>query len=76
MQGTPSNSKQLEQARQKVGFSRSMEGRVTLIANDGEKFQIKPDSSTAGVLLLRCARGEKGGRARQGQQLCLVGLCS
>jgi hypothetical protein len=76
-QGTPSNSKQLEAARQKVGFSRSMEGRVTLIANDGEKFQIKPDSSTAGVLLLRCVfvcegvGGLEAGRAREEQQLLL-----
>jgi hypothetical protein len=53
VQGTPKNAKQVEAAREKVGFGRSVDGRVVLKSNSGTTFQVKLDMGTAGVMLLR-----------------------
>ena len=53
LQGTPKNTKQLDAARETVGFARSVDGRVILKSNSGTNFQVKLDMGTPGVMLLR-----------------------
>ncbi|GAX76645.1 hypothetical protein CEUSTIGMA_g4091.t1 [Chlamydomonas eustigma] len=48
----------LDDARQKVGFRRSPDGRVMLKARDGQWFMIKNDMQSPGFILLR---GESDG---------------
>lgn len=47
----------LQAARRAVGFERSPDGRVLLLTEDGEPFQVKNDMGVPGLLLLRCALG-------------------
>jgi hypothetical protein len=44
----------LQEARRSVGFERSPDGRVLLLTEDGEPFQVKNDMGVPGLLLLRC----------------------
>jgi hypothetical protein len=43
----------LQEARRSVGFERSPDGRVLLLTEDGEPFQVKNDMGVPGLLLLR-----------------------
>lgn len=47
----------LQAARRAVGFERSPDGRVLLLTEDGEPFQVKNDMGVPGLLLLRDAGG-------------------
>ncbi|KAI8467590.1 MAG: hypothetical protein J3K34DRAFT_429903 [Monoraphidium minutum] len=55
--GTPRDLGKLEAAREKVGFRRGADGRVSLISDGGEEFSVKADMQAPGYLLLRDARG-------------------
>ncbi|KAF6261607.1 hypothetical protein COO60DRAFT_741703 [Scenedesmus sp. NREL 46B-D3] len=47
----------LQEARRSVGFERAPDGRVLLLTEDGEPFQVKNDMGVPGLLLLRDAGG-------------------
>lgn len=53
LQGPPKSADKLSAARKAVGFDRTSDGRVLLISDDGEPFQVKPDMGVPGALLLR-----------------------
>lgn len=53
------NVDQLQEARRSVGFERSADGRVLLLTEDGEPFQVKADMGVPGMLLLRWVQGFK-----------------
>lgn len=53
LQGPPKSADKLSAARKAVGFDRTPDGRVLLISDDGEPFQVKPDMGVPGALLLR-----------------------
>lgn len=53
LQGPPKSADKLSAARKAVGFDRTTDGRVLLISDDGEPFQVKPDMGVPGALLLR-----------------------
>lgn len=55
--GTPKDLGKLEAAREKVGFHRGPDGRVSLISDGGEEFAVKADMQVPGYLLLRDSRG-------------------
>ena len=56
-QGPVKDLNKLQAARRAVGFERSPDGRVLLLTEDGEPFQVKNDMGVPGLLLLRCALG-------------------
>lgn len=47
----------LEEARLKVGFRRSVDGRVSLLSSTGDWFAVKADMQVPGYLLLRDPEG-------------------
>lgn len=49
--------RKLEEAREKLGFRRTIDGRVMLQSRDGDWFLVKADMKTEGLLLLRDSRG-------------------
>lgn len=53
MQGPVKNAEELQDARRSVGFERAPDGRVLLLTEDGEPFQVKADMGVPGMLLLR-----------------------
>lgn len=53
LQGPVKSADQLQEARRSVGFERSPDGRVLLLTEDGEPFQVKADMGVPGMLLLR-----------------------
>jgi hypothetical protein len=64
-QGTPKDLRKLEDARERVGFRRGADGRVSLLS-DGEEFEVKADAQAPGFLLLRCVDA----RARASATAC------
>jgi hypothetical protein len=52
-QGSLNSLNKLQEARRSVGFERTPDGRVLLLTEDGEPFQVKNDMGVPGLLLLR-----------------------
>jgi hypothetical protein len=55
LQGPVKDLGKLQEARRSVGFERAPDGRVLLLTEDGEPFQVKNDMGVPGLLLLRWA---------------------
>jgi hypothetical protein len=68
-QGTPKDLRKLEAARERVGFRRGADGRVSLLS-DGEEFAVKADARMGGYLLLRRAGCLRWWQGRLHRALC------